>query len=126
MNTKLLNQVAEAILDEPRKFNMDDFVMPSDKSPCGTACCIGGHAIAIAYRYKKLSDVRQIYDRGCTISSAAKAALKLVGFGAENLFYTLNWPTEFKEAYDKSKSFAVRAEIAFWRIQHFIATEGAE
>lgn len=40
--------------------------------------------------------------------------------------YLGRWPVEFDKAYNLAITREERADIAFWRIQHFIATEGAE
>jgi hypothetical protein len=44
----------------------------------------------------------------------------------DELFDVCGWPTKFADAYEKARSQKARAKIAADRIEHFIATKGAE
>jgi hypothetical protein len=124
MNIKLLEKVANAILDEPRKFDMGSWAKPSDLSPCGTACCIAGHAVAIGMALPSLQQVDVMDDND--MFAVARNARALIGSSdLGNLFHLDDWPIEFRHAY-WSATREERGEVGFWRIQHFIATEGRE
>lgn len=129
MNTKLLNRVALAILREPKKFNMREWTRLDTESPCGTTACIAGWAIAINCGYenlKALHEARMSYSWGLT-SQKGMAELDLTYGQRDPLFHASNWPEEFRLAYNEQGANSEdRADIAFWRIQHFIATEGKE
>lgn len=133
INVKLLNQVACAILDEPTKFSMDTFTDLDDRSPCGTVACIAGHAVAIAAKFPSLRELhecniaRMVGDRVFDIEVEAKNALGVSGAAYIRLFYAPCWPDAFADAYWWfAKTPEERADVGFWRIQHFIATEGRE
>lgn len=121
MNTKLLHRVALAILDEPTKFDMQLFVAENENSPCGTTACIAGFAVAMS---RGLASLRSLF--GIDIESSAQNIIGLSDRTADRLFYKPLWPVDFYQAYNDAENAYERAEIAFWRIQHFIATEGEE
>ncbi len=125
MNTKLLNKVANAILDEPRMFDMGAWVNQNANSPCGTTACIAGFAVAIDRKYKRLRSL-QILDSRDLIEDVAMKTLDIGSVARHRLFHRPNWPGIFKDASFAAKSREEAADIAFWRIQHFIATEGQE
>lgn len=127
MNTKLLNQVANAILDEPRKFDIRAWVRDDKESPCGTTVCIAGHALAITRRFGNLKPLFEL-DEKDLIESAAQEALGLTDQQRRRLFFRPNWPEKFQPiAYrEEQETFEEVADNAFWRIQHFIAARGAE
>lgn len=120
INVKLLNQVACAILDEPRKFDMGNWVEKNQTSPCGSTACIAGHAIAIHHHFKKLKPLHEMYSIGDT----AQSLLKLDWPARYRLFNVDKWPDDFRKAYHATTDPFLLAEISFWRIQWFIATNG--
>lgn len=119
MNTELLLQVKEKILQEPENFGMrcwDGENSLGEK--CGTAHCIGGWGMFLL---------------GCpcnwSIEQLRKAFNVPDGTGIDRLFVVDRWPQQFREAYDaarENKDLRVCAKIAAKRIDHFIATEGRE
>lgn len=134
MNIELLNEIAEAILDEPTKFRMADWVSYAADAPCGTAACIAGHVTmriakietpkALRHMIYETEDIQPEY--------TAKNALQIDRDQASRLFYLPEhsvrnrWPDDFADAYYDAETPEARADVAFWRIQHFIATEGME
>lgn len=129
MNTRLLRRIQKHILAEPKRFvmgtthaygapgapiaNTTKLVGPNDFNngnpyeqkqtfaPCGTAACIMGW--------------------GQTLGATSKDAdmwNKLCSAG--------DWPTIFRSRYKAAKTPLARARIAVARIDHFIATKGAE
>jgi hypothetical protein len=140
MNVELLRKVKEHILEEPRRLIMNSWRVLAngmDKSSlarkagpnsfrgdggevvefanCGTAACISGWACIITGQKR----VRDFKSRGRKI-------LDLNEHQAERLFLPDSWPNEFYRAYEHANSQKERAKIAAARIDHFIATKGAE
>lgn len=123
MNTELLLKVKAAILAEPRKFVMEDYIAIDPASPCGTVCCIAGHAIAIDRNWPSLktglkSDI--------SFFAAGKEALQISSIQACYLFDLCDWPEDLLERYKFSETAQERAQIAAERIDCFISTNGAE
>jgi hypothetical protein len=132
-NVELLLKVRAKIIEEPRQFDMSAWFERYVCWPvpnCGTTACIGGWAEAIS-KQKTPEECE-----GGWISPAN--TLKLTGEQASRLFHLQNWPAEFRyemyhanpfhvfSADELHKVLAKRAEIAARRIDHFIATKGAE
>lgn len=135
MNIPLLKEIQARILAEPDAFRMDTW-------SCGTAHCIAGWALV-------LSDLKianpnaepwaHVLTDGRSPMNAAAEALGLStendGDGdwfddgnseAKRLFLNDDWPRAFCNSYDEAESRRERAKIAAERIDHFIATNGAE
>lgn len=126
MNTKLLLEVKEAILDEPRKFHMADFFMSDTNSPCGTAACIAGHAMMI---HQGQPDLKFGLELCGNYEGPAALALELNRHQLNRLFYSECWPLDLAETYDEAEGDENRplmAKIAAERIDRFIATNGEE
>lgn len=120
MNVKLLRDVKEAILHDPDSFRMDQWSW-------GTAHCIAGWALLL-----RDIPVEFVYSQGhMTVSGewpgdVAKELLELSGRQPLRLFHVQNWPTSFRDRYCWADDRRGRAEVAAERIDHFIATRGAE
>lgn len=111
MNTKLLNQVAEAILDEPKMFEMSQWVSREPQSPCGTAACIYGHAVAIAKGFSKLPELFAIEG---SIRDEGRQLLGLTPRQGRRIVSRFGWsPSEFADATHEAKTTTERAEITF-------------
>ena len=143
-NVKLLREIKNAILEEPRRLSMDtwmgkayNFLPNKDKAPCGTVACIAGHAVLInklneagktfnARRFV-LALVNQYdsFELGCDyVEDKAVELLCLTKDQADRLFHVESWPNEFKEAYrEDTRSDKKLAELTAQRIEHFIATK---
>lgn len=120
MNVKLLNQVANAILDEPTRFDMSTWVEYSTSSTCGTTACIAGHAVAIAREFPSLKSVKSM-DDGDMLAVVVAARWLIDSPNCSALFHVDEWPTEFRhELYDTNTP-EEYADVGFWRIQAFIA-----
>jgi len=118
----LLNKAAISILDEPTKFDMRMWAQEDEKSPCGTTACIAGHILSQA---KQLSSLKELY-RFDVEDKAMEAMGMEMGAESTRLFFRSSWPADFFHAHIYAETPEDRADIAFWRIQHFIATDGAE
>lgn len=123
MNTELLLKVKAAILAEPLKFDMCWWFLESDDSPCGTAACIAGHAVAIDQKFKTLKRGLKMNDE---VESLAKNALMLTEVQSFRLFGVGYWPPEFEQKYFVANTPQEMAKVAADRIDHFIATDGEE
>jgi hypothetical protein len=149
MNIDRLNAVKARILAEPEQFDMGDFVSTKYDErgePCGTACCIGGHAAVEAGYITLRSTPRPglpsvMYDMtpaGVLAASGLHYASGANGFGAyaealdllpseaNRLFFVENWPKSLRASFEQATSTAARATIAGRRIDHFMRTEGRE
>lgn len=125
LNVTLLRKIQAHILEEPRRFIMDDLVrygLPGDKfsadndtqqtfAECGTAACIAGWALL-------LSGIR--IDGGDYLNRASD--LLRISDDHESLFIAELWPEPFKRRYARAGRPATRAKIAAARIEHLITT----
>lgn len=126
MNIPLLQQVRDAILAEPTKFDMSGWFQRDVESPCGTTACIAGHGFAILYQTETLTKADELYNRECIIILLHMTnKFDLTSIQAANLFFDENWPDQFRYAYqyatqddDRTKM----AKIAADRIDYLIAT----
>jgi hypothetical protein len=137
VNVPLLRQVQAAILAKPDAFDMSGW--------CGSTSCIAGHAAAIAGWLLPKGDPFSVAGWRVDVKPAAEVGrpevVHVVGFvgpepfirvldlteaQAERLFHAVSWPREFEDAYDAAPTPAAAARVAVDRIEHFIATDGAE
>lgn len=130
MNTKLLLEIKQDILEHPKRFRMDKFVVAIDSiAPCGTAACIAGFAvIRNQERWWRgwAKTGRKLINKGENVQILAGQLLGLDEEQEERLFFTEYWPDKFREAYGMAETREHSAEIAAQRIDHFIATKGQE
>lgn len=133
MNVELLKRVADVIVARPHDFQMrfvaldlnDDYqdeVMQPELS-CGTACCIAGWALCL--------------DRSCDLTAMnwhepgyilLRRAARVLGIHAypEAIFMRDDWPADYRDSYYAAKTDQERAQVAYERIHHYIATDGRE
>jgi hypothetical protein len=109
MNIELLRKIAAVIQEKPAEFDMADF---TKYTTCGTAHCIGGWAHVLTG-----GDEEKACSRG------GRLALELSETEAYRLFYCDQWPPRFQSG---ETGWEVSPELAAARIEHFIATGGAE
>lgn len=137
INVKLLRRVKALILEEPRRFNMDYYaatekfypdLVHDQAPPCGTVACIAGWATLEDERARGRKRLTPAFLNRVGRYTGARA-LGLTFEQSQRLFYTEEWPDEFAEAYNDAMAgddFAMAADIAATRIDHFIKTKGAE
>lgn len=118
MNVELLQQVKEAILAKPEKYDQDTF--------CGTECCIAGWALTIANPVlgaKLVPGTPQLsWD---VLWSAARQSIGLTPLQMGNLCGCAeDWPSDFAAQYDAATTPEGRARVGAARIDHFIANGG--
>ena len=130
---KLLRQVKLAILAAPEFYAQNKWV--SNIAPCGTTCCIAGWADFVV-NGKKAHNARaeQLLVGSWeqwTVSAAwqqvAVEALGITPDQAERLTDSASeWPAGLDDEYGSADGSKGRALVAAKRIEHFIATGGAE
>lgn len=127
----LLRKVRKHILEEPRRFNMSDWISrryhTSDKhydgfagkvkassyAKCGTAACIAGWTVLI-------HDGMQ----SSAISVSGRASQLLGITYTDDLFGVTGWDDPYASQYQKARSVKEKAEIAGRYINHYIKTRG--
>jgi hypothetical protein len=120
MNVELLLKVKQAILEEPRRFDMAEWssedVYGKAKIPnCGTTCCMSGWATAI---YNRDNGARFGYPDG-------EDVLDISSEQGDRLFFLSQWPSPFHIAYKKAmrnRDNHGMAQAAADRIDYFIET----
>lgn len=135
MNVPLLLEIKARILAEPDAFRMDVWT-------CGTAHCIGGWALS-------LNDVPMILGEFGWVTvptndqNASTEIARLLDVSRDSdgedgesgeelpspfgrLCFLEEWPRQFFERYEDAVSRQGKAAVAAERIDHFIATDGAE
>lgn len=131
MNQKLLLRVRSAILAHPDQFDMSGYFNTClwfgvNKQPaggCGTAACIAGWTAFLTRKSRTLDAANRVV--GDTHSEAV-AALDITGEESLRLFYSAQWPKQFRTRYNKATTVKQRARAAADRISWFIKTKGAE
>ncbi len=123
MNVELLDQIKQAILEEPRRIRMYDWVtrisdVPEDKRPpCGTVACIAGWAVALSTGLR--GDALYDYD------GISSAAADLLDCDPDILFHVSEWPKSWRERLDKvSSGTPAYAAVVAEFIDEFIRTNG--
>ena len=123
INRELLLKIKQAILDEPKGFQMggfkkqrihsdsvcSDYGLAWEFPRCGTACCIAGYALTLSGKDP---------DREENVVSTAKDLL-----GINNglvLFYVEDWPVDLKKRFLEAKTPEERALIGAERIDRFL------
>lgn len=130
---RLLRRVKKHILEEPRRFDMKDWVESSTVSPCGTVACIAGWTLLLKLPPKERNmvlaepnaytkrDMLTAGDRTMFLEHAENA-LWLDRDSSMRLFYDDIWPNGLDKAFDKARSRKARALVTADRIEHFIKT----
>lgn len=125
INIALFERIKTQLLAEPQRLYMSSWLLGTDdprelmdtSSTCRTAGCIAGWACAFA---DPEADNYQV-------AVVAQEVLGLRTKQADRLFYLTNWPEQFSDRYLDAPAFSLkRAQITCARIDHFIATGGAE
>jgi hypothetical protein len=126
LNVKLLRQVKQKILSEPRQFMMGWYFtkegeqivltdLPRRTIPnCHTAACIAGWTVACANGYSP-SKARD------KVMSVGDEARMFLGIDITNgLFVVSGWPKKYQDAWYRAKTHKARAQVAARRIEAFI------
>ena len=125
LNKTLLLKIKQAILDEPRGFQMsafakaksqqsvcDDYGLTWEFPRCGTALCIAGHAVALSGGDPD----------GRSVLSEARELLGIRShFASYSLFYAHDWPKRLEKKFFDAKTPEERAQVGAERIDLFLA-----
>jgi len=94
-NRKLLLKTARRITKVPESYNQHEWVMDSDRSPCGTVACLAGEIIICSEPTVK-KGVERLKDIYHGEGSVATEAIELTGLDEDDedaLFYSpKTWP----------------------------------
>lgn len=120
MNVELLEKIKAEILKRPAQFYMGSWSSGNLKDldhSCGTTACIAGWACFLG------NDFSLEF-----IPHRARRLLELDSDQGGRLFHVSYWPDGFAQAYNEAQwgDDDEAARIAAARIDHFIATNGAE
>lgn len=145
INVRLLRKIQKRILADASSFNMMSWVEwahggptepPTDDHPCFTEACMAGWAVFLDRGTLKRLKRESLPERarkalGLTVPQASRLFLPF----SSSYFYKwpkadAGWPIEFQSKlvrypFGRAERVA-NAELAAERIDHFIATKGAE
>ena len=98
MNLDLLRDVRNVIAANPSGFSMRSWVK---EHPCGTACCIAGHAyfLFVGREPSEAEGIRMQQSSLSTshpISSKSAECLRISPEQGDSLFYAGQWPVSFR------------------------------
>ncbi|HEY0004402.1 MAG TPA: hypothetical protein VGB17_06295 [Pyrinomonadaceae bacterium] len=138
MKTRLLKKIQQAILEHPAHFDMDEWGaryklenLVHDEPPesnCNTTACIAGWACVLTNSHPTF-EWKELPGFGLCVDDHEHHTGSLLGLNqkqVDRLFYTCFWPKRFEARYERAKKNTTKARIAAERIDHFIATKGAE
>lgn len=130
VNVELFQRVKEKILQAPEQFDMGGWGWPQDDAApeCGTVCCIGGWAMLLAYPDDKtlqldLARGNFTYNNILDPLKVRVPALGEPSGCASRIFYTNNWPTDFRRRYVYAQSPQERAQAAADYIDYICGKE---
>lgn len=144
MNVKLLRKIQKHILAEPKRYEQNvtiTYGIPGEEivadesnpepellkaggfAPCGTAACIGGWGQLLGMKRPSKTFNWEQARRALGLDHSQAAKLFAYSFETDEIH---SWPEKFRLAYAKAKTQRQKARVAVRRIDHFIATEGAE
>lgn len=138
MNVERLERIKRHILEEPRRADMYGWARVAPEAPCGTAGCIAGWDELMDLKRPERSRLMQLardyadgeecfWELGEYVRPRAARRLGLDDEQADRLFDPEDWPEAFKAPLSVSgRGTAAHARIIAERIDHFIATGGAE
>lgn len=124
MNIELLRKVQEQIMAEPKRLNMQFFIMKRENSKnylrqwpaCGTVGCIAGWTVQMS---------GFAYEHDSSVGVKAAALLDITFSQADRLFHVHFWPERFRNSIrifpPQSPEYAL---VTKERIDYFIDTKG--
>ncbi len=119
INVKLLEQISEHVLAEPRRVNMDIWLDTNKikyEHKCHTVGCIAGWAVAL--KGTKEERKNHFY---FAVKNAAMRLLRLREGDADELFLPDNWPTKYiTKLRDYDEGTKGYAKVVAARIKAFI------
>jgi hypothetical protein len=136
MNKERLEQIKAVISEDPRRLNMDWFMVEDDRTHCGSVGCIAGWANKLFD--PKHEEWRDQWASGRDLLGLSEGesdrlfsppewidddnpSLGVVSISGEGA-----WPDKFAIDYLMATTPEERAAVTCARIDHFIATDGKE
>lgn len=127
MNKPLFRKIIKAIRDEPRRFNMGNWIITDDReAPCGTTACIAGFAVILSkpkYQWKKTAaSLLSRYRKSEKFLFEVEAAklLRISESQADDLFFVSGWPDRFARRFNNARNREAEAKVVIARIEHFM------
>ncbi len=127
MNIKLLRKIKRTILARPTQVNMQSWfsshgARTQRPKGCGTAGCIAGWCVSLARKDKTIRDtINQVVNEDSVPDCAAKE-LELTYEQQRDLFYSWNWPFQFRRRLELVRTSKAYAQVVADRIDHLIKT----
>jgi hypothetical protein len=125
LNVRLLRRVQKAILRHADQFQMScwksnslDDEDSSAAGGCGTAACIGGWAVFLHGKYKKVSQI----PKQTSVAAHDAIGLSYNKYNESPLFFVDEWPQKFISQWDAARTAKQQARVAVRRIDYFIKT----
>jgi len=126
MNIALMRSMQLCIQETPRQFHIADWqsgdITPGAQSDCGGAACFAGWACVLACKVR-LSEMSNV-----AIERLAREVLGLSEAQADRLFVFSKWPEVLQERYRYNarspEDYRVNANVAAWRLEVFILSDG--
>jgi hypothetical protein len=130
LNKKLLMEIRDHVLEEPRRLVMwnwridsdgpgdtyeDDNAMEVEFPSCNTAACIGGWACILS----------KVESANLNYAATARELLGLDDVQAGNLFSYAAWPQPFSDQYTEASTPQARALVAANFLEKVIESDGA-
>lgn len=139
MNTPLLRKVQAAILEEPKRLDMGDWVFLDSKSAmapaCGTVGCIAGWSVLLNHEPDPTKALDAVYDLGFNdytffAEDLLGEAILILGLEEDplqyDLFYDLSWPEHFQARLRNTRPRTPQyAQVVSDYIDYFIALHEA-
>lgn len=123
INIELLTKIRDRILAIPTAYNQTSWGGRSKLAPCGTVCCIAGHALLLAGKYTPEQIGVQRDANGQEIDFATEGS-QVLGLRSPWPLFTGapadNWPKPFATKWRKAKTKEQRARVAADYINHII------
>ncbi len=126
INVELLKRIAQGIVENPTKFQMESFTR-FDRYGCNGGC-IAGWAVLLGKgndqtTFENLHKTVK-FDRGIS-ETATKLLFQDDLFprhlsGLPGLFFVCEWPAKFRDAYNQASTTGIKAKVAAEYIHHLI------
>lgn len=143
MNTKLLREVKKHILEEPKRYDQNNYMETGADAEaasrfgvaqCGMLGCIAGWTVVLGQPARRAGLCCDWFNEGRRLLelTSEQANRLFAGFSRPDDYYDDDdddydsWPLAFRSRYYRAKTARGRALVAAERIEHFIKTKGEE
>jgi len=126
LNIPLLRSIQFCILETPEQFHIGYWhcgdILPGVVDKCSASACIAGWALVLGCKVR-LSELDN-----SAIDILAREVLGVGEIEAQRLFLLSHWPFVLRERYRYNartvEDYRVNAQVAAWRIEIFILSDG--